>query len=345
MKNLSFTISFTLGVIIGVILKLPYSLVFGFCSISLCGVCVLLLLYFQKGGMWVAPLCFSLGLFCAFCSKIGNIFEIDIEAAQRAYIAINETIKSLGFKDSRVGGLASALLTGYRENLDSSLVAAFRKAGAAHILALSGFHFGIIYLLVDKLLIWMKSFRVLWIVKALIIISLSIFYCIMCGGSPSLVRACIFIVLREIIRLCPGRKASLVSIFSASLLIQLVLNPQIILSISFQLSYLAVLGIILIYSRIKDWFEGKGIMAKIWNMAALSISCQITTFPIAWLRFRTFPQYFLISNLFALPLTSMFIFLVIISLVFGNSCPDFILLFTETIGGLLIRVIEMISLL
>ena len=83
----------------------------------------------------------------------------------------------------------------------------------------------------------------------------------------------------------------------------------------------------------------------IWNSAAMSIACQITTAPIAWLYFGTFPQYFLLTNLIALPLTSILIPASAVTLMLYKTgiCPDLLIRITEWLTELLIRALEIIA--
>ena len=112
-----------------------------------------------------------------------------------------------------------------------------------------------------------------------------------------------------------GRRTSLKGVFFTSLLIQLILSPEDITNVGFLLSYAAIAGIAFIYPRLRDFWPqdtrntgwtGKA-LKWIWNSAALSIACQITTAPIAYAVFGTFPKYFLITNLVAVPMIGMII--------------------------------------
>ena len=218
------------------------------------------------------------------------------------------------FPHGETNALLLALLTGRRERLDRATVQSFRSAGAAHILALSGLHLGIIYLILSKLLFFFGNSRTAWILRSTLVVGLSAWFTIMTGANPSTVRALLFIALAETARNCPGRRSSPVGIWCAALLIQLCLKPGIIVSAGFQLSYLAMLGIFLLYPVLKGLYPGSGSPAegwdpvrRIWNSMALAISCQCFTSPLSWLRFHSFPQYFLLSNLIAMPLTGCLI--------------------------------------
>ena len=221
-----------------------------------------------------------------------------------------DAITRISFQHSRTNALLRALLTGKRDLLDRATTAAFRKAGASHILALSGLHLGIIYLIISRLLFFLGKSRRASVLRSAIIVGLCGAYTAATGAGPSIVRAFIFITLAEIARNCPGRRRSGVNIWCTALLIQLCAKPSVISSVGFQLSYLAMLGTFTLFPVLRNWYPSAGPkkdrflpVKRIWEMMALSISCQVFTAPLVWLRFHTFPKYFLLANLISLPLT------------------------------------------
>lgn len=218
------------------------------------------------------------------------------------------------FPHPRTGALLRALLTGKRDQLDRETTAAFRKAGASHILALSGLHLGIIYLIISRLLFFMGNSRRAVAARSVIVVAICGAYTAATGAGPSIVRAFIFITLAEIGRNCPGRRKSGANVWCAALLLQLCAKPSVVSSIGFQLSYLAMLGTFTLFPILRDWYPSAGPskdrwnpMRRMWEAMALSISCQAFTAPLVWLRFHTFPKYFLLSNLISLPLTEALI--------------------------------------
>ena len=219
-------------------------------------------------------------------------------------------ISRIPFPHQRTNALLRALLTGKRDLLDRATTAAFRRAGASHILALSGLHLGIIYLLISRMLFFLGKSRRASILRSVIIVGLCGAYTVATGAGPSIVRAFIFITLAEIARNCPDRRRSGVNIWCTALLIQLCVKPSVISSIGFQLSYLAMLGTFTLFPVLRNWYPSAGPkkdrflpVKRIWEMMSLSISCQVFTAPLVWFRFHTFPKYFLLANLISLPLT------------------------------------------
>lgn len=135
-------------------------------------------------------------------------------------------------------------------------------------------------------------------------------YTVAVGAGPSIVRAFLFILINECGSLMPGRRRTATGTFALALLLQLAVHPGVITSVGFQLSYLAMLGITIIYPSLRDWYPGHGginPLLRIWRGAALSASCQAFTAPLVWWRFRSLPGHFLLTNLLALPLTEFII--------------------------------------
>ena len=152
----------------------------------------------------------------------------------------------------------------------------------------------------------------------------------------------------------------------AALLIHLVIDPQAIREVGFQLSYAAMAGIAFIYPWLSSFWperadsieEGepshKGKHSSIWrprplkwiwNSAAMSISCQLTTGPLAYFYFETFPMHFLLTNLIALPLTSLLIPFALLTLCLSSLglCPDLLLRATEALVTALTSSLSIIS--
>ena len=132
-----------------------------------------------------------------------------------------------------------------------------------------------------------------------------------------------------------------------ALLVQLVLDPSVICSVGFQLSYLAMAGIFLVYPVLEKCYpEGSRYnpLRWIWKTAALSISCQLFTAPLAWLRFHSFPRYFLLTNLLALPLVSILMTVAVATVILSalGWCPALLITTTDGLGRLLLWVLEVI---
>ncbi len=255
----------------------------------------------------------------------------------------------LNFPHEETNGLLNALITGNKSELSKNTISAFRNSGAAHLLALSGLHLGLLYAILQKLLLLLGRSLTARRIRWFLLLLLAGSYTLATGASPSLVRAFLFIVLNETSRLT-GRPQRTAQILMSALTLQLLLTPAALLTTGFQLSYLAVGGIIYIYPLLERCWpdpedEDRSWMRKVWKSACLSISCQLTTSPLAWIRFGSMPEHFLLTNLLAIPLTGLLIPIALLTIILEASgcCPDFLLLTVDRLASALIRLLELIS--
>lgn len=256
---------------------------------------------------------------------------------ERSLQALLGAIDGAALPHASSAALLKALLAGQREGLDGVTVQAFRAAGASHILALSGLHLGILYSILQKGLSWLGRSRGALLLRSASAVGLSAFYLTMTGASASLVRAFLFICLGELARLLPGRRRRPLNIFCAALTLQLAVSPGVIRSLGFQLSYLAMLGIFLLFPRMDAWYPASvrwDPLRRVWSAAALTLSCQVFTAPLVWIHFHSFPRFFLLTNLVALPLTEGFILCALPALLPG--CPGGIKNLADSLGQILL---------
>lgn len=206
-------------------------------------------------------------------------------------------------------GVASALILGYKDKLDAELKRSYSAAGAMHVLAVSGLHVGIVFLVFSQLLKFLDRSRKTKYLKALLLIGLLWTYALLTGMSPSVMRAATmfsFIVMGQSLQRQPNVYNSIAS--SAFLL--LIFDPFLVMDVGFQLSYLAVIGIVYMQPRIyKTIYTRFWILDKLWALTAVSIAAQIATFPVAIFYFHQFPNYFLISNILVIPMATVILYL------------------------------------
>lgn len=216
-------------------------------------------------------------------------------------------IQSLGMQEE-VTGIAAALLTGYKEILDPDTKASFSRVGAMHILAVSGLHVGIIYLMISSLLFFLNKKRWGRMVRLLIILLFLWIYVILTGMSPSVLRAGIMFSLISI-----GQtlyyKTSIYNTIFLSAFILLVVDPTNLYNVGFQLSFLAVLGIVFFFPAMNRWITSRyWIVNQAWALTCISLSAQIATTPISLYHFGQFPTSFLIANLVVVPLAGIILY-------------------------------------
>lgn len=219
-----------------------------------------------------------------------------------------QTLKDNGL-DQDEFAVASAILLGYDDKLPQYLRKGYAAAGAMHILCVSGLHVGIVFLIVNFLLGLTGKHRSMRIAKTVVLLASIWVYALITGLSPSVLRATVMLSFVLFARLL-NRKGNVINSMSASALILLVAEPMTLYHIGFQLSYLAVLGIVLFHKPIFDLIYVKNkVLRYIWEITVVSIAAQLTTTPLSVYYFDQFPVYFWLSNLFLVPLS----FLVIVA--------------------------------
>ena len=292
---------------------------------------------------------FPLGVFCSLTASFpapdqpGLLTQLASQAAEK----LVRFIGTLPFPHSDTAPLVTALVTGDRSGLSPEITAVFRQSGASHLLALSGLHMGILYLLLDKLTLPLGKSPLAKGLRYGLLLSGAAAFTLMSGASPSVVRAFLFIAIDQTLRLLhrPHRASRVLCL---ALLVQLVLDPTVLHSIGFQLSYLAMTGIFLLYPVLEKWYPDNGRwnpMQRIWQVCAISISCQVFTGPLAWYRFHTFPRYFLLTNLLAIPVTTLFMGSAVTTLLFRAAGLQWELpvQITDSLCQLLLQILGIIA--
>lgn len=355
------SLSFSAGAAVSaIILANPVLLVSPFYHYTLLPLCIIPIIIIYKCGIVgtsritaraaVFLLLFLCGAFCFSTSALtGATTSIHQSSegglTEKCYEAITSTIDSMPFAKNDTKALIKALVAGDRSGLSSEIRQAFRDAGASHLLALSGLHLGIIYIMISKLLSFIGNFPSSRKLRSVATILLCGLYTLATGASPSLKRAFLFITLRET-GFMLGREPQPLSILNAALIIHIAISPEEITSPGFQLSYLAVLGIITIAPRLQAIWKSEDYLAsKIWQLASVSVASQIFTAPVAWLHFQTFPLYFLITNILAIPITGILMPSAVIAALLHSAgiCPQFLLQAIDFLSSLLTGILTTIS--
>jgi len=219
-----------------------------------------------------------------------------------------------GIADKQLAVL-SALTLGYRELLDDEINRIYSSTGAIHILSVSGLHVGILYLFLLFILRAIPSNKLTELIKLIIVLLFLWFFAILTGLSPSVNRSALMFSLIAIGN-WHGIKSNIYNTLATAAFALLVADPNNILNIGFQLSFLAVLSIVVFYPFIFSliYFRNK-ILSNIWSLIAVSIAAQIGTLPITLGLFSQFPNYFILTNLIAIPLSTVILYLSVLLLV------------------------------
>ena len=222
--------------------------------------------------------------------------------------------------NSQSSAFIKALLLGDKSSLDPSTKKAFSIAGATHVLAVSGLHVGIIVSLFSGLfsflLVKVRKERASWIKSVLLLIIIWV-YAGITNFSPSILRASVMFSFLSI-GYSMTRYSNIYNTLSIAAFFMLILNPDNLYSVGFQLSFLAVSGIVYFYPKINRllYFKNK-LFQKSWSLCSVSIAAQLTTFPLALYYFHQFPSYFLLSNLVVIPAAFVVLLLSILLLSFS----------------------------
>ncbi|WP_028295577.1 ComEC/Rec2 family competence protein [Olivibacter sitiensis] len=209
-------------------------------------------------------------------------------------------------KNETAFNVLSALVLGYRAEIDDHLYQAFSTTGTIHVLSVSGMHVGMVYWLLAFLLGWMKGSRsIRWFRYVLIVLAIWA-YCVLTGMAPSTLRAAVmisFVVTAQSF----SRQHQAFNTIAASAFVLLLFNPLFLLDVGFQLSYLAVFGIAWLYQVLNRWMPvANWVLRQARDACSISLSAQLFATPLSMFYFHLFPNYFLLGNLFiGLPATLM----------------------------------------
>jgi competence protein ComEC len=204
-------------------------------------------------------------------------------------------------KGNKECGLAEALLIGYKNDIDQSLIQSYSNTGVVHVVAISGLHLGLVYAILNMIcrIFRRKMLRLIIILTGLWLFSL------LAGASPSVLRSAVMfsaIVIGEAVT----RKSSVINNLSASAFLLLCYDPYWLWDLGFILSYSALLSIVLFMKPIYNLYISENkIVDNVWKLNAVTISAQVLTLPILIYCFGQFPNLFLVTNFFAIPLSSI----------------------------------------
>jgi competence protein ComEC len=223
-----------------------------------------------------------------------------VHYANRTRLWANETLKKY-IPGTREQAVASALVLGVTDGLDNELLKAYAGTGAMHVLAVSGLHITIIYMIIAWILKPLSRFRSgPWIIALTSMIILW-GYAFITGLSPSVLRA---VTMFSFLALAKPTQQStnMYNTLAASAFCILMFDPFLIMSVGFQLSYMAVIGIVYLHPKLYPMWEPEAwLLDEIWKITSVSIAAQIATLPLGLYYFHQFPNYFLISNLLVIP--------------------------------------------
>ncbi len=227
---------------------------------------------------------------------------------RKAAIVVDSFRKSI--ENNEWSSIYIAVVSGNKSYLSPVQREAFIASGSMHLMAVSGLHVGFIFLIFNTL--FSLAGNKVRIIRTVLIIMIVWLYSIITGFSPSAIRASVMITVMLISKLMYRKFISLNSLCIAAL-ITLSISPESLFELGFQLSYLAMLSIIFIFPSLKSSFvSGNKIISYLWSVIALSVACQIATFPVIAYNFGYITPYFLISNIMMMPLTALVLIMTVV---------------------------------
>lgn len=225
--------------------------------------------------------------------------------------------------DNSQSAILTAFVTGSKESIGKSTKETFRSSGAAHLLALSGLHVGILFMILNRITALFSITLAARRMRVLVVVGCTAAFLAITGFIPSLARAIIMAAICSIAKVWGYRIARAETLVITAFLL-ICYNPQVVASIGFQLSFAAMAGIMLIMptlseslKRVMERWRGRGMASRTISWCAeriaapllLTISCQITTLPLCLYYFQSFSNYYLITNLIAIPVVAITLYM------------------------------------
>ena len=213
--------------------------------------------------------------------------------------------------------VVAAMTMGDRSRLTHELRQSYAASGASHVLALSGLHLGVIYGLLSLVFVH-RRMRVMGQVLAMVAIWA---YAALVGMPPSVLRSATMLTIFSFVVLTGRRQVSLNTLAFACV-VQLAASPLNLWDVGFQMSFLAVLGIVMLNLRLRDvatptWLSRWRVIRWMWSLVKVSLAAQLAVAPLSMYYFGTFPCYFLITNFIAIPLATIIVYTSIVMYALG----------------------------
>lgn len=231
--------------------------------------------------------------------------------------------------------ILAALTLGYKTGMDPEIKRAWADAGAMHVLAVSGLHVGIIYMIMSYMFRFLSRFTYGRWIRGFFLLFTLWTYALLTGMSPSVMRSATmfsFIVIGEMLK----RNGNIYNSLAISAFFLLLIDPFLLFTVGFQFSYLAVVSIVFFQPQFEKLiYIGNPIVKKLWQLTTVSLSAQIGTFPLAIYYFHQFPSYFLLSGYVVIIMAGVLIYLSALLLILSpiNSL-------SQILGWLLRNIVE-----
>ncbi|MFI3294393.1 MAG: ComEC/Rec2 family competence protein [Rikenellaceae bacterium] len=236
--------------------------------------------------------------------------ETFMHKIERRRRELSARLEEISASDSNAVAMIQTLTLGVRDNLSGQTRSDYRTSGAAHLLAISGLHVGIIFALLNLIFYWTRYWeRLRWLRSVVVVLALW-GYALLCGGSASVLRAVTMFTIVEFGLLFSSRRSLFNTLLIAAFLM-LLYNPRYLFDVGFRLSYLAMVGIALIYIPLRSRLAIKNrILKRVVDVILISLSAQLLTAPLV---LYTFGEISIVS-----PLTNILVWLTVPLIILGG---------------------------
>lgn len=225
---------------------------------------------------------------------------------ERAGISTKEyvvrTLRQAGLSQEAFS-ICTALLVGYDDEISGDVMQSFSHSGTLHVLSVSGMHTGILYIVLIFIFDLFDKHQRYKKTRCLMVIVALLFFVAITGFSPSVLRAALMLTL-VLIGKTVNRSGNSYNTLLFSAFLLLLYNPFLLCDVGFQLSYLAVFGIMYLYPLLsRRWPVENRILKFLWDLSLMSVAATLFTLPVTLYYFHQFPLWFIASNLVIIPLS------------------------------------------
>ncbi len=232
----------------------------------------------------------------------------------KARVHLLDRITHSGLSDDAYA-IVAAMTLGDKSALSQDLKDVYSQTGASHVLALSGLHLSIIYTMLSLL-----TFRRRWLLVSQTLLILSIWTFVFIVGMPvSVVRSALMLTVYSLMALGHRNQMS-VNTLAFTAMLMLVSNPSSLFDVGFQLSFLSVFSILIIFPSLYGVFSEKFLMSHpcfrwVWGMTCVSLAAQLGVAPLIAYYFGRFSTFFLMTNFIVVPVTTFILYMTLVVLV------------------------------
>ena len=220
--------------------------------------------------------------------------------------------------DDDAYAVVAAMSLGDKSELTPALKDTYSVSGASHVLALSGLHLGIIYMLLSLFLP-----RRRWPALSQLVVILVVWaFVFLVGMSVSVVRSAVMLTMYGLLSIGHREKMS-INALAFTAIVMLMWNPAWLFDVGFQMSFMAVLAILMFVPLFNDVFPAEYLMEhpwvrRVWGLVAVSCSAQLGVAPLIAFYFSRFSTYFLLTNFIVVPAAFVILWLSLVVMVFPS---------------------------